>query len=131
MLANGRSNEAIEIFRSVAWPNPSLTVRYFHIWGIPVRLDGLARAYHENGNLDAAIGAYRKLIKFDPSQGRRDMGRSINHYHLAKLYGEKNWPGLAIQEYTRFLEIWQDADEGLPELADARRQLAKVKEGSK
>lgn len=131
MLMNGRSNKAIEVFRSVVWPYPSLLARYSHIYGIPVRLDGLARAYHEIGNLNAAIEEYRKLIKFDMSQGRRDLGRPKNHYYLAKLYDEKNWPGLAIQEYTRFLEIWKDAEEDLPELIDAQARLVKLEEVTK
>ena len=88
------------------------------------------RASYANGDVDAAIAEYRKLVKFDPMQKGRYPIDPKNHYRLAKLYQEKGWPGLAMQEFEIFLDRWQDADEGLPELADAREQLAKLKRAS-
>jgi hypothetical protein len=46
---------------------------------------------------------------------------------LAKLYEKKNWEGKAIEHYERFLELWKDADEGLPKLEDAKKRLANLK----
>jgi hypothetical protein len=42
---------------------------------------------------------------------------------LARLLDESGDPNGARAEYERFLELWKDADEGLPELAEARKYL--------
>jgi len=46
---------------------------------------------------------------------------------LAKLYEEKGMKDKAIERYEKFLDIWKDADEDLPEPHDARARLAKLK----
>jgi len=129
-LMQGGVQEAIRAFNRASPPKPypsSLDWNYY----VPIRRDGLARAYYANGDLDAAIAEYRKLVKFDPTQRGRYPVDPKNHYRLAKLYQEKRWPGLAMQEYKIFLERWKDADEGLPELVEAREQLAKLKGAAK
>ena len=35
-----------------------------------------------------------------------------------------NRPIEAEQEFSKFLEMWSDADEGLPQLEDAKKRLA-------
>jgi hypothetical protein len=31
-----------------------------------------------------------------------------------------------VEEYTTFLRIWRDADDGIPEIADAKARLAQL-----
>jgi hypothetical protein len=35
-------------------------------------------------------------------------------------------PADAKKEYAKFLEMWSGADEGLPQLVDARKRLAAI-----
>jgi len=35
---------------------------------------------------------------------------------------------MAIKELQKFIDIWKDADEDLPDLIDAKKKLAKLKE---
>jgi len=49
---------------------------------------------------------------------------------LGKIYAKKGDTQLAIQNYEKFLDLWKDADEDLPDLIDAKKRLAKLKEMS-
>jgi hypothetical protein len=51
-------------------------------------------------------------------------GHVIARYQLGKVYEDMNRPDDARREYRKFLEMWSEADEGLPEFVDAREQLA-------
>ena len=50
----------------------------------------------------------------------------LYHYRLAKLYEEKEYKGMAIEQYEKFLEIWKNADDDLPELIDAKKRYAQL-----
>ncbi|MFQ5675877.1 MAG: protein kinase, partial [bacterium] len=127
-LAENHANDAIQKFRKIVPPNPRFgDWRRLYIYRLPVARDGLARAYYTARDLDKAIAEYRRLITFDPESRERFLINPKYHYRLAKLYEEKGWPGLAIQEYEKFLHIWKDADEGLPELVDAHARRSKLK----
>ena len=126
-LGEGFYREAIQKFRQATPPNP-FYVTFQGPYTIPIIRDGLARAYYATGDLDKAITEYRRLITFDPESKERFLINPKYHYRLAKLYEEKNWPGLAIQEYEKFLEIWKDADKHLPDMLDTKARLAKLEE---
>jgi tetratricopeptide (TPR) repeat protein len=91
--------------------------------------DGLAYAYLKIGNLDKAIEKYKAFL-----QAATDVlgyeGQELwilSHYQLGMLYERKGEPAEAIRYYERFLEIWKDADPGIPEAEDARKRLAGLK----
>ena len=97
------------------------------IYNLPFIKDAMSRAFYQKGEIDKAFAEYERLITFDPKQIDRFLIHPRYHYHLAKLYEEKGWPGKAIEQYEKFLDFWKDADEDLPEPHDARTQLARLK----
>jgi len=128
MLADSQPLQAIQIFKNVNPPNPwYLTWDGVALYRLPIARDGLARAYYAAGNLDHAIAEYRRLLTFNPESEERFLINPKYHYRLAKLYEETEARKLAIMEYQRFLDIWKDADQDLPDLIDAKKRLAKLK----
>jgi len=127
LLAEGSLDEAIAVGkRLLALPQP--TYGYIVSLNLPSRNDVLARCYRQKGKLDKAIAEYEQLITFYPKSKSQHLIRPKYHYQLARLCEEKGWEGKAIEQYEKFLEIWEDADEGLPEKADAKKRLSALKE---
>ena len=52
---------------------------------------------------------------------------SRSFYELGMIYEQKGWKGKAIEQYEKFLELWKNADPGLPEVEDAKARLAELK----
>jgi tetratricopeptide (TPR) repeat protein len=124
-LAEGSPSSAIEVMENA--PQPEVTpigIQSLFRLNMPFRQDILARAYVRNGELDKAIAEYEELIKFDPNSNDRRIVHPKYHYELAKLYEQKEWEGKAIEHYERFLDLWQDADQRLPEFVNAKKRLA-------
>ncbi len=127
MLSEGKADEAIsfmekEFALNIPIFNPAYA-RTFTWYNFPLDQDVLARAHQKMGNLDGAIDEYKKLVTFDPASQDRRMHNPIYHYRAAKLYEQKSLKEEARREYTRFLELWKDADPGIPELVDAKKRL--------
>jgi serine/threonine protein kinase len=131
LMAEGAFGEAIAIGEKVSPVNVrSLGIKDLFVLNIPFLQDILARAYHQNGELNKAIAEYEQLITFDPNSKDRRLIHPKYRYRLAKLYEQKGWPGKAIEQYEKFLEIWKDADEDLPELIDAKARLGNCEMGN-
>jgi tetratricopeptide (TPR) repeat protein len=96
-------------------------------YNIPFRQDALAKAYAKTGDLDKAIAEYEQLLTFNPKVESRFLIHPTYHYQLAKLYEQKGLQDKARTQYGRFLELWKDAEPGLPEVEDARKRLAGLK----
>jgi len=121
-LKENRIKEAIKLGEE----SEELKLRYTRdllIYNFPFPKDILARAYFKEGEIDKCISEYEKLIKFDPKSTSRWLIYPKYHYYLAKLYEEKGTKDKAINNYHRFLQVWKNADEELPELIDANRRL--------
>jgi len=86
-----------------------------------------SKCQYENGQLDQAE-KYLKQIKhiYDTSFGNRATFYPKSIYLLGKVYQQKGEYKLARNNYKKFLEIWKNADEDLPELIDAKKRLAKL-----
>jgi hypothetical protein len=46
---------------------------------------------------------------------------------LALAYEKSGWNKKAIEQYEEFLEIWKDADPGIPEVEDAKERLKELR----
>ena len=47
---------------------------------------------------------------------------------LGKIYEQQGNNGKAIEHYEKFLDLWKDADPGIPEVTDAKKRLAGLRE---
>jgi len=80
-----------------------------------------AEAYRLSGRLEEAAAVHKDVLRV---RG----GHALSHYHLGVIYEEMGRPQDARRELTKFLEMWVNADEGLPPLVDARYRLAELSE---
>jgi tetratricopeptide (TPR) repeat protein len=125
LLAEGKAGEAIAVMeKDFVLTMPSMARPLLAAHNMPIEQDVLARAYHETGNADKAIATYLKLLTFDPASQDRRMRIPIYHYRLARLCEEKGEKDNAAVQYRIFLDLWKDADAGIPELGDAKKRLA-------
>ena len=87
----------------------------------------LAQAYLQAGRLGEAVTVFEKaLSRYDNDRVWRT--EAVKAYYLLGLAYEKSgWNKKAIEKYEEFLDIWKNADPGIPEVADAKERLKKLK----
>jgi tetratricopeptide (TPR) repeat protein len=91
-------------------------------------IDSLALAYYKSGDLEKARETYENITSL--TLGRFSYGDIFakSFYMLGKIYEQKGQKEKAIENYTKFLDLWINADPGLPEVEDARKRLAGLKQ---
>jgi len=129
LLAEGKVGEAIAVMeKELVLTIPGINNRPLYTQhNMPIEQDVLARAYRKTGDTDKAIEAYLKLLTFDPASQDRRMRIPVYHCRLARLYEEKGEKDKAVVQYRIFLDLWKDADPGIPEFEDAKKRLAGLK----
>ncbi|MEE9442987.1 MAG: protein kinase [candidate division Zixibacteria bacterium] len=91
----------------------------------------LAEGYLGAGRLDDAIAVSEKIInRYELSLADWPAQGVMIHYYLGQAYEKAGRTDDAIEQYETFLDIWKNADEGLPSVEDARARLARLKGGS-
>jgi serine/threonine protein kinase/predicted Zn-dependent protease len=93
----------------------------------PDFIEPLALAYYRAGDTNRAGEEYEKITRI--TMGRIDSGDiyAKSFYMLGKIYEQQGKKTRAIENYAKFLDLWKDADPGLPEPEDARKRLAGMK----
>jgi tetratricopeptide (TPR) repeat protein len=86
--------------------------------------NAMAMTYHKSGQLDKAQMQYEIITSL--TEGRLSFGiiYAKSYYMLGMIYEQEGNTTKAIEQYEKFLELWKDADGGLPEVGDARKKLA-------
>ncbi len=91
----------------------------------------LARAYYKIGRLADAVKAYETMLgRYDYMRAEWADLSTEAHYNLGICYEESGWNDKAIEQYSIFLNLWKDADTGLPQIDDARKRLIRLQQKS-
>jgi len=92
----------------------------------------LIKAYLESGRLGEAVSKLEKVLSsYDANRIGVPIWAVKSYYLLGLAYEKSGWNKKAIQQYEEFLEIWKDADPGIPEVEDAKERLEKLRGKSK
>jgi len=86
----------------------------------------LARCYLEKGQHQKAIETIRKMQRTYNSISERALVYPKSFSLLGEIYERRGDKKLAIENYEKFLDLWKDADEDLPDLIEAKARLAKL-----
>jgi tetratricopeptide (TPR) repeat protein len=88
----------------------------------------LAKAYLESNRLEEAVSELEKALSIYNSGRAAVPISAVKAYYLLGLAYEKSgWNKKAKEKYEEFLDIWKNADPGIPEVADAKERLKKLK----
>ena len=90
-------------------------------------LSTLAGAYEKVGELDKARAAYEKITRLTTARIMGGYSYALAFYRLGEIAEKKGDAAAARSSYTKFLELWKNADPGRPEVAAAKKRLAALR----
>jgi len=76
------------------------------------------------GKQALALGHYLKLMGLNGGRLQHPDLYALSHYAAGRIRHDQGDLEGARESLTRFLELWKNADPGLPEVEDARKRLA-------
>jgi len=116
-LARGNFEASVTNFEKVAKERLNFGAIYW-----------LARAYLEAGRLGEAVAEFEKaLSRYDESRVWNAIWAVKAYYLLGLAYEKSGWNKKAIEKYEEFLDIWKEADPGIPEVKEAQERLAALR----
>jgi len=116
-LEKGNLETSIINLRKAAESNPSFVYRF-----------AFASACLQAGRLDEAVAEFEKVLsRYDNDRAFGPISSVKAYYLLGLAYEKSGWNKKAIEKYEEFLEIWKEADPGIPEVEDAKKRVAELK----
>ena len=123
-LEIGSPAKAIELLsraksleRHIDWHDDFPTIR------VPI-MDLLGSAYFRAGDMEKARLEYEEISRMTMPRDRYGDKYAKSFYHFGQIYERLGKRSKAKENYRKFLDLWKDADAGLPEVADAKKRLA-------
>ncbi len=86
----------------------------------------LARAYYESGDMRKAGDEFERIVEFLPGRILYGDLYAQSYYRLGTIYQGQGNKAKAAENYRKFLDLWKDADPGLPEVEDAQKRLGAI-----
>ncbi len=87
-------------------------------------IEPLASAHYKAGDFDNARKEYERITSLISGRLYNGDIYAKSFYMLGKIYQEKGMNEKAREYYEKFLVLWKDADPGIQEVSEAKRQLA-------
>lgn len=125
-LEEGNHSQAIEYFAKALDLLP-VEFRYPQ-WNYELLfLKSMAMSYFMSGDLEKAQVEFETIINL--KSGRLHYGDiyAESFYILGKIFEQKGWVEKAIENYEKFLSLWKDADQGIPEVEDAKKRMTELR----
>lgn len=115
--SKGNTEAALSEFEKLAEATPDFWAHFT-----------LAEAYLESDRLGEAVAEFEQVLsRYDDNRALCAL-RAVKAYYLLGLAYEKSgWDKKAIEKYEEFLDIWKNADPGIPEVEDAKERLKKLR----
>lgn len=119
----GNYPKAVEYLNKAIALLPQESLDHWSAWH-PLFFDGLAGAYFKSGDMARAEDTYRKIQSL--VLARLDYGDiyATSFYWLGRIAENKGDRAKSRGSYAKFLDLWKNADPGLPEVKDAEKRLA-------
>jgi serine/threonine protein kinase/Tfp pilus assembly protein PilF len=87
----------------------------------------LANSYLDADRLSEAISRYEALLRrHSEDRANSPINAAMLYYYSGLAYEASGRQGKAMEHYTAFLDLWQNADPDLAEPRDARERLARL-----
>jgi tetratricopeptide (TPR) repeat protein len=90
-------------------------------------IEPLASAYYKAGDFENSRKDYERITSLISGRLYNGDIYAKSFYMLGKIYQEKGLNEKAREHYEKFLALWKDADPGIQEVSEAKKQLAALR----
>ncbi|MBN2266220.1 MAG: tetratricopeptide repeat protein, partial [Candidatus Aminicenantes bacterium] len=86
-------------------------------------LYGAAKAHEKTGRIDKALDFYLRLLALNGGRLQHPDLYALSHYAIGRIRQDQGDRDRARESLAKFLDLWKNADPGLPEVEDAKARL--------
>lgn len=128
-VRQGKLDEARALLEKLAATSPGLGVDYRmgDLKAMQGKYDEAAAIFAKFDPLNDAKEEYRRIQSFPLIRLQHGDVYAASFYWLGKIAEKEGKRAEAVDKYSKFLDLWENADPGLSEVVDARRRLAALK----